>query len=104
MTPIDADASRSIRTFPLAPHIGRGKTIDRHALPDISAIKMWLYNRRPDRWREKVEVANTGGLIDRSPEEIKRVLIGLMLRWGLVAMEDVPPELLPLPDGTIGEE
>jgi hypothetical protein len=41
-----------------------------HIPPDIGAIKLWLLNRRPDRWREKVEVANTGGLIDRTPDEI----------------------------------
>jgi hypothetical protein len=67
--------------------------------PDVGALKMWLYNRRPDRWKEKVEVADTGGLIDRSPEEIKRVLVALMLEWGLVERENVPPELLMLPEG-----
>jgi hypothetical protein len=75
-----------------------------HIPPDIGAIKLWLLNRRPDRWREKVEVANTGGLIDRTPDEIKRLLVQKMIEWGLVEIENVPPELLPLPDGTVGEE
>jgi hypothetical protein len=75
-----------------------------HVPPDVGAIKLWLLNRRPDRWKEKVEVTNTGGLIDRSPEEIKRLLVAKMIEWGLVEIENVPPELLPLPDGTVGEE
>jgi hypothetical protein len=75
-----------------------------HMPPDVGAIKTWLYNRRPDRWKEKVEVANTGGLIDWTPDEIKRLLVRRMIEWGLVERENVPPELLPLPDGTVGEE
>jgi hypothetical protein len=84
--------------------LGCGKTVIRHIPPDVGAIKLWLLNRRPDRWKEKVEVANTGGLIDRTPDEIKRLLVQKMIEWGLVEIENVPPELLPLPDGTVGEE
>jgi hypothetical protein len=58
-----------------------------------------LLNRRSDRWREKVEVANTGGLIDRTPDEIKRILVAKMIERGLVERENVPPELLMLPEG-----
>jgi hypothetical protein len=31
-----------------------------HVPPDVGAIKLWLSNRRPDKWREKSEVALTG--------------------------------------------
>lgn len=31
-----------------------------HVPPDIGAIKLWLTNRRPDRWREKVNTELTG--------------------------------------------
>src|SRR5262249_55666763 len=31
-----------------------------HIPPDVSAIKLWLSNRRPDKWREKQEVTVTG--------------------------------------------
>lgn len=31
-----------------------------HVPPDIGAIKMWLTNRRPDRWREKQTTEHSG--------------------------------------------
>lgn len=31
-----------------------------HVPPDVGAIKLWLSNRRPDKWREKQEVQLTG--------------------------------------------
>jgi hypothetical protein len=31
-----------------------------HIPPDVGAIKLWLSNRRPDKWREKQEVALSG--------------------------------------------
>jgi hypothetical protein len=31
-----------------------------HIPPDVGALKMWLGNRRPDKWKEKHEVAVTG--------------------------------------------
>lgn len=31
-----------------------------HVPPDVGAIKMWLGNRRPDKWKDKQEVAVTG--------------------------------------------
>jgi hypothetical protein len=30
-----------------------------HIPPDVGAIKLWLSNRRPDKWREKTEAALT---------------------------------------------
>ena len=82
---------------------GRNRTI-RHMPPDVGAIKVWLYNRRPDRWRDKIEVTQTGTLSDLPSIEIKKRLVAKMIEWGLVPKENVPPELLPLPDGTVGEE
>lgn len=31
-----------------------------HYPPDVSAAKMWLGNRRPDKWKDKAEVELTG--------------------------------------------
>jgi hypothetical protein len=31
-----------------------------HIAPDVGAIKLWLGNRRPDKWKEKAEVNVTG--------------------------------------------
>jgi hypothetical protein len=40
---------------------------------------------------------------DRTPLELKRLMVRRMVQWGLVPRENVPPDLLPLPDGTIDE-
>jgi hypothetical protein len=32
-----------------------------HVPPDIGAIKMWLVNRKPDKWKEREEVKVSGG-------------------------------------------
>jgi hypothetical protein len=37
----------------------RADTVE-HVPPDVGAIKMWLGNRRPDKWKDKQEVAVTG--------------------------------------------
>ncbi len=31
-----------------------------HVAPDTNAAKFWLMNRRPDRWRDKVEMEHSG--------------------------------------------
>jgi hypothetical protein len=80
--------------------LGRGKSVIRHIPPDIGAIKVWLFNRRPDRWKEKVEFAGIGSMADRSPEEIKRAFVKKMIEWKLVPIENVPPELLAPIDDT----
>jgi hypothetical protein len=43
---------------------GAGSTVERHEYtehypPDTTAAIFWLKNRRPDKWREKLEVAST---------------------------------------------
>jgi hypothetical protein len=78
------------------------KSVIRHIPPDIAAIRLWLFNRRPDKWRDKIEIENTSGVSDLSREEIKRLMVARMVAWGLVPRENVPPELLP-PDGTIDD-
>jgi hypothetical protein len=83
--------------------IGRGKFVIRHIPPDVGALKVWLYNRRPDRWKEKVDLPDMSNMSDRSPLEIKRALVQKMIEWKLVA-ENVPPELLAPIDGTVDED
>ena len=47
--------------------LGGGKTkkhvrkVTRHVAPDTTAQIFWLKNRRPDRWRDKVEQVQTVG-------------------------------------------
>lgn len=53
-----------IRTVTL-PGPGGGSTIvitptTKHYPPDTAAAKMWLTNRNPNRWRDKVDVEHTG--------------------------------------------
>jgi hypothetical protein len=82
--------------------IGCGKSVIRHIPPDVAAIKVWLFNRRPDRWKDlqKSDLPAIPSMSDRSTEEIKRILIQKMIEWKLVPIENVPPELLAPIDGT----
>jgi hypothetical protein len=75
-----------------------------HIPPDVEAAKFWLRNRRPDKWRDRVEIERTGSLSDRSPEELKRLLVKRMVEWKLVDPANVPPDLLMPPDGTIDDD
>jgi hypothetical protein len=61
----------------------KGKPIIRHMPPDVGALRTWLYNRRPDRWRDKIEVTQTGTLSDLPSIEIKKRLVAKMIEWGL---------------------
>ncbi len=40
--------------------VTRADTIE-HVPPDVGALKMWLGNRRPDKWKDKQEVNLSGG-------------------------------------------
>jgi hypothetical protein len=83
----------------------RARKKGRHETASKLRATTWLFNRRPDRWREKVEIERTGGWADRSPDEIKRALVQKMIMSKLVDPRNVPPDLLPAPNGTIdGEE
>jgi len=54
----------------------------KHYPPDTAAAFIWLKNRQPERWRDKIEVQTTGNInitwddptaIDVSPEQIEDV-------------------------------
>lgn len=36
--------------------------VQKHYPPDFQSISLWLRNRRPDLWKEKVDIALSGGL------------------------------------------
>lgn len=42
---------------PIFMEIRKTKTVTKTALPDVTAQIFWLKNRRPDRWRDKQDVA-----------------------------------------------
>jgi hypothetical protein len=42
---------------PIIREIVHTKTVVKTALPDTAAMIFWLKNRRPDRWRDKQDVA-----------------------------------------------
>jgi hypothetical protein len=55
----------------------RAKTVE-HVPPDPGAAKLWLCNRRPDEWREKVEVdAKAGLVVIETPAAIRALLEAL---------------------------
>jgi hypothetical protein len=79
-----------------------GRQEIRHIPPDVAAIRTWLFNRRPDKWRDRVEVTSTATLSDKTSIEIKRAMVAKMVEWGLVPIENVPPELLMAPQESSG--
>ncbi len=50
----------SEKVFQFEGRVVRASTVE-HVPPDVGALKMWLGNRRPDKWKEKQEVNLTGG-------------------------------------------
>ena len=40
--------------------------------PDVGAIKLWLTNRRPEQWREKVDIDHSGVV---QIDQIRRVIV-----------------------------
>ena len=50
---------------------GSIKKLKRHALPDVPAIKYYLNNRDPLRWRETARVEHTGGPAGTPPVKIE---------------------------------
>jgi hypothetical protein len=49
----------------------RGKPVIKHMPPDVGALRTWLFNRRPDRWKDKAEITTrSGGWADRTPDEM----------------------------------
>jgi hypothetical protein len=83
-------------TFPavkiFAPQIPGGEPIYagyiERALPDVNAGFRWLYNRQPDRWRERKQVDVAGTLEFRvsqmTPEERRARLIELQAKAALI--------------------
>jgi hypothetical protein len=69
-------------------------------------MKVWLFNRRPDRWKDlqKSDLPGVTSMADRSSEEIKRFLVQKMIEWKLVPIENVPPELLAPLDGPVDDD
>lgn len=51
----------SEKVFQFQGEVIRAPTVE-HVPPDPSAAKLWLTNRRPDNWRDKVEQHHTGSV------------------------------------------
>ena len=43
-----------------------------HVPPDVGAAKLWLTNRRPEQWREKVDIDHSGVV---QIDQIRRVIV-----------------------------
>lgn len=51
----------------------RTKTKTVHVKPDTTAMIFWLKNRRPDRWRDKQDIAHSGDItvmIDKDDKDV----------------------------------
>jgi len=48
------------------------KKVGRFIPPDTPAIKLWLCNRRPDRWRDKQDLDLGGSVIVMKPADIQK--------------------------------
>jgi hypothetical protein len=53
--------------------------LDKHYPPETGAIKMWLYNRDPENWRDRQEVTSTIKLDKELLEKIESQFISRML-------------------------
>jgi transposase-like protein len=48
------------------------KKVTKELVPDVHAIKFWLINRRPEKWREKKNIDLTGSVVVLKPSKIKK--------------------------------
>lgn len=64
----------SEKVFQFQGEIVRAKTVE-HVPPDTTACIFWLKNRRPEDWREKVDVEHSGSVAlgDRLGNSLKRL-------------------------------
>ena len=47
--------------------------IDKHYPPEVGAMKMWMYNRQPELWKDKIEVISTGQVDKELMEKMRTV-------------------------------
>ena len=65
-------------------------TSTEHVAGDVGAQKLWLTNRLPREWRDKIDVSQDAKP-ERSSEEIKAIILGKLAEWGLkVVPMDAP--------------
>jgi transposase-like protein len=61
--------------------------ITKHYAPDTGAAKLWLTNRRPDKWRERTEVETRGSLTLEAGDSI----LGMLTRIRAGEVKNVTP-------------
>jgi hypothetical protein len=64
-----------------------------HLAPDVGAMKLWLLNRQPGRWKERQEIDVTLTLEQQiaamAPEQRKARLLELQIKAGLLIEGEV---------------
>lgn len=66
--------------LPCGSHMVVTKTVEKEVQPDTTAQIFWLKNRRPDKWRDKRDVALEGEVKTNNPfeglttEELRKIL------------------------------
>jgi hypothetical protein len=65
-------------------------TSTEHVAGDVGAQKLWLTNRLPREWRDKIDVSQAAQP-ERSSAEIKEIILQKLAEWGLkVVPADAP--------------
>jgi hypothetical protein len=71
----------------------------KHVPGDVTVQMKWLCNRRPERWREKIDVT-----MQREPEksaaEIRAEIVAKLIEWGVRIVPDddyIDGEAVPIP-------
>jgi hypothetical protein len=64
-------------------------TQTQHVPGDVGAEKLWLTNRRPRQWRDRIDVVEDRP--QRSSAEIKEIIVQKLLDWGVKLVPFDPP-------------
>ena len=70
-----------------------------HLPGDVTAQIKWLTNRRPKQWRGDMP---DGTQPERSPEEIKEIILQKLMEWGLKVVPADAPSLESVEGGRLG--
>jgi hypothetical protein len=59
----------------------------RHVPGDVTAQMKWLCNRRPNKWREKVDVP-TEREPEKSAAELRAEIVAKLIEWGVIVPDE----------------
>jgi hypothetical protein len=71
-----------------------------HIPGDVTAQMKWLSNRRPNKWREKVDVP-TEREPEKSAAELRAEIVAKLIEWGVIVPDEddiIGGEMIGAPD------